>query len=91
MTNKEEFDCFTDGLLDNAVRDFKATEQYAFINEKLEQMERDCEVNFAEDERGFAEECFDLLADIYGQEESYVYRHGLHDCVAILKELRVLA
>ena len=91
MTTKEEFDCFTDGLLDNAVRDFKATEQYMLINEKIEQMERDCETNLTEDERSFAEECFDLLADIYGQEESYVYRHGFHDCVAILKELRVLS
>jgi len=53
-------------------------------------MERDCETNLASDERGFADECFDILWNFHGQEESYVYRRGFHDCVFILKEMLTL-
>ena len=91
MIINEEFDCFIDQLHDSAIKDYKTTEHYTLIKEKLEQMERDCETNLTADDRSFAGECFDILLSVHGQEESYVYRRGLHDCVSILKELGVLA
>lgn len=91
MTNKEEFDFFVEQLLDNAVKEFKETEQYKLLQEKLDQMDCDCDTMLREEEKEFAVECFELIMDIDGQEEYYVYRKGLTDGVKILKCLGVLA
>lgn len=91
MTDKEEFDFFVEQLLDNAVKDFKATEQYRLLQEKLDQMDRDCEFNLTDDAREFAVECFELILEVDGEQEHYVYRKGLTDSVKILKWLGVLA
>ena len=40
MQNKEEFDFFLYQMLENAVKNFKKTEQYTLLKEKLEQMNR---------------------------------------------------
>ena len=91
MTAKEEFDFFVEQLLDNAVKEFKSTKQYKLLQEKLSRMDTDCETMLNPDERAFAEECFELLLDVGGHEELYVYRKGLTDGVKILKWLGVLA
>ena len=91
MSNKKEFDFFVEEMLSNAVKDFKETTQYELLQEKLEQMERDCDTSLTEDGKEFALECFDLLLDVGGQQEHYVYRKGLQDCVSLLKYLGVLA
>lgn len=85
------FDFFLDEMLDSAVQSFRETGQYALLREKREQMDRDCEVNLTEDGREFASGCFDLLLDIQGQQERYVYFRGMRDCVRILRKLGVLA
>ena len=91
MTTAEQFDFFTNDLLDNAIYEFKSTEQHALLKEKLDKMNSDCENMLTEDERDFANECFDLIYDVSSQQEAYVYHKGLRDCVVILKELGVLA
>ena len=91
MFKREEFDFFVEEMLNSAVKDFKGTEQYRLLQGKLEQMDRDCDVMLMENEKNFVVECFELLLDIGGQEEYYVYRKGLHDCVGMLKCLGVLA
>ena len=91
MTTKSEFDFFLDQLLDIAVKDFKATEQYRLLREKLDQMEQDCDLMLTNDGKAFAFECFELLLEVNGQEEIHVYRRGLTDSVKILKWLGVLA
>ena len=91
MTIGQEFDFFADQLLDGAVAEFKATEQYKLLQEKLEQMDRDCDTMLREEEKVFAVECFELIMDVDGQEESYVYRKAFKDCVMLLKRLGVLA
>lgn len=91
MTNKESSDFFVEQLLDNAVEDFKATEQYKLLRERLAQMERECETMLTAEGRAFAAECFDLIRETDGQEEFHVYRKGLTDGVQLLKWLGVLA
>jgi hypothetical protein len=91
MGNKEEFDFFIDQLLDNAVSDFKETEQHRLLREKLDRMDSDCETKLNIEERRFVTECFELLLETDGQQEHYVYRKGMKDCVFLLKELGVLA
>ena len=91
MTNKEEFDYFTEQLYGNAVKAFRETEQSALLREKLDRMEKDCETMLTQDQQEFAEECFEIITDANGQEEIYIYRKGLSDCVEILKSLGVLA
>ena len=54
-------------------------------------MERDCNTTFNKEEKDFAVECFELILEVGSKEEQYVYRKGLQDCAAILKNLRVLA
>jgi hypothetical protein len=54
-------------------------------------MDRDCEKMFAKNEKEFATECFELILHVDSQEEQYVYRKGLQDCVWLLKTLGVLA
>lgn len=85
-----DFDFFTDEMLDVAVVKFKATTQSELLHKKIEQMNRDCETMFTEDEREFAIECFELVLDVAGQEERFVYRQGLLDCITILKRLGVI-
>lgn len=91
MTDKEEFEFFVEQLLDNAVEEFKATGQYKLLREKLNRMDTDCETILNPGERGFVTECFELLLDVGGQEEHYVYRQGLLDGVKVLKWMGVLA
>ena len=80
-----------DQLLDNAVKEFKTTEHYKLLREKMDRMNRDCDMMLKEDGKAFATECFELISDIGWQEEHYVYRKGLLDCVKILKWLDVFA
>lgn len=91
MTSRGEFDFFIEQLLDAAVKEFKATGQYRLLQEKLDQMDRDCELNLTEDARAFAFECFNLILKVGGQEEHYLYRKGLTDAIKLLKWLGVLA
>ena len=91
MINKEEFECFVEQLLDNAEKNFKATEQYKLLQEKLDQMNRDCDTMLTKDEKDFVVTCFELILDVEGQKEYYIYRKGLEDCISILRELGVLA
>jgi len=91
MDEQEVFELFLSGMLDHAVQDFQSTSQYALLKEKLQSMERDCETMLGKPERAFAEECFELLLDVYGQQECHVYRQGIQDGIRILKTLGVLA
>jgi len=91
MQNQDDFDFFVNQLLETAVNEFKATEEYKLLREKLDQMERDCDGMFKEDERVFATGCFELLLDVSGREEEYVYRKGLLDGVKLLRWLGGLA
>jgi len=91
MADQEKFKFFVDQLLENAVKEFQATEQYKLLREKLDRMDRDCDMMFTKDEKDFAEECFELISDAGGREEYYVYRKGLSDSVKVLKGLGVLA
>ena len=90
MPNKEEFDFFVEQMHNNAAEEFKKTEEYGLLREKLDQMDRDCDTMLTADEKDFAVECFDLLLDVSGQEEHYIYRKGLLDGIKILKWLEVL-
>ena len=90
MTEKKEFDFFVEQLLENAVKEFKETEQYNLLREKLDQMDADCDNMFTSDQKDFAVECFELLLHVGGQQELYVYHKGLSDSVKILKWLDVL-
>lgn len=91
MNKKEIFGFFVEQMLETVLNDYYSTEQYKLLQEKLVQMDKDCESNLKRDERYFVEECFGLLLDAAGEEEQFVYRRGMHDCVTLLKELRVLA
>lgn len=91
MNDREEFTFFIDEMLNCAVREFKETEQYKLLREKLERMDRDCDTILTSDEKEFAIECFELILEVDGQEELFVYRRGLQDSVKILKWLGVLA
>jgi len=91
MTNYEEYDLFLDELLSRAVMKFKSTEEYRLLSEKLERMDRDCETMLTKDQQDFAVECFELILSVEGQQDQYVNRKGLRDCVCLLKSLGVLA
>jgi len=91
MSVNKEFDFFVDELLSRAVEEFKSTDEYDLLKEKLDAMERDCDTMFTKEEKDFAIECFELILEVDSKEEQYVYRKGLQDCVFILKNLGVLA
>ena len=91
MINKEEFDFFIEQLTENALKEFRETEHHYLLREKLEWMDRDCDVKLAEDERDFAGECFELISEINGIQERYVYNKAFKDCVNLLKNLGILA
>ena len=84
------FDFLAEEMLDNALKDFRATEQHRLQKERLEQMERDCQSMFTQDEQAFAEECFEVLLDVEESKTQYAYHRGLLDSVRLLKWLGVL-
>ena len=91
MKKNEEFDFFMDELLTKAVTEFKSTKEGSLLQEKLEQMDRDCESMFMKDQHEFADECFELIMEVNGQQEIYVYRKAFKDCVWLLKNLGIVA
>lgn len=88
---KQETDLLFDRMLENAVKEFKLTAQHALLQEKLEQMDRDCENMFSADEQMFAAECFAYIRDVNRREEAHVYRSAFRDCTALLRWMGVLA
>lgn len=82
---------FGDVELSRAVEEFKSSDEYDLLKEKLDIMERDCDTMFNKEEKDFAVECFELILEVDAKEEQYVYRRELQDCVIILKNLGVLA
>jgi len=90
MDNRQEYDFFMDELLSRSVEEFKKTEESKLLQEKLDRMDCDCETMFTKAERSFATECFEVLLEVSGQEEKYVYRKGFRDCVLLLKTLGIL-
>lgn len=91
MNVNQEFDLFVDELLSRAVEEFKSTEEYGLLKEKLDRMDCECGTMLRKDEKDFAVECFELILEVDSKEEQYVYRKGLRDCVFILKNLGVLS
>lgn len=91
MTNKDEFDYFMEQMLENAAKEFRATEESLLLHEKMDQMDRDCDTMLTNDEKDFAVECFELIMQVDSRQENYVYRKAFKDCVCVLKELGVLA
>jgi len=90
MFNKKEFELFTEQLFDDAVKEFKATEQCKLLREKLDQMDINCETMLMENEKAFVIEYFELIMEVSGQEELYIFRKGMLESVKILKWLEVL-
>ena len=88
--NKKPTCCLT-GCSKNAVKEFKLTAQHALLQEKLEQMDRDCENMFSANEQMFAAECFAYIRDVNRREEAHVYRSAFRDCTALLRWMGVLA
>jgi len=93
MSVNEEFDFFVNELLSRAVEEFKSSDEYNLLKEKLDTMESDCDTMLSKAEKDFAVECFELILEVDSKEEQYVYvyRKGLQDGVLILKNLGVLA
>ena len=84
------FDFLEKQLLDGAIEEFRVTEQYRLLQEKLDQMDRDCDTNLTACDRQFAEECFEIILDVEKERTRYVYHKGLSDSVELLKWLKVL-
>ena len=91
MVIQAEIDLFIDQLFDHAVQSFRKNRQGELWAEKREEMDNRCSMMFSPDEQQFAEECFDLLLGAAGEEEIFVYRQGMRDCVTLLKTLGILA
>jgi len=91
MSVNKEYALFIDELLSRAVEEFKSSDEYNLLKEKLDTMERDCDTMLSKAEKDFAVECFELILEVDAKEEQYVYRKGLQDGVSILKSLGVLA
>lgn len=91
MSNREEISYLVDELLNKAVNEFRGTEQYNLLKEKMEQMECDCDSMLMADEKDFVFECFELIMDVNGREEAYVYNKAFKDCVSVLRWMGVLS
>ena len=57
----------------------------------MEQMERDCDSIFVDDQKDFTFECFEIITQSCSREEVHVYRKAFRDCVHVLKSMGVLA
>ncbi|HIZ56951.1 MAG TPA: hypothetical protein H9671_12325 [Firmicutes bacterium] len=91
MQHQEEIEFFLDQLFGKAVGAFQKTEQHRLLMEKTDQMRQDCGKFLEEKNKKFVFECFELITDVDGQEEIYVYDQAFKDCVCLLKWLGVLA
>ena len=86
----KHFDFLMDELLNNALGEFQATDQYSLLKEKLVRVDQECETMFSLDEKFFVHECFETLLEVEGAKMQYVYRKGMLDSVKLLKQLGAL-
>ena len=84
------FHLLLEDLRENALKEFHKTATHQLAQAKLDQMEMDCHNMLQNDERAFAEECFDLLLDIEEQKAQFLYKKGALDGIQLLKHLGVL-
>lgn len=89
MTN-EIIDTLFSTMLNSAENAYESTKEAQLLGERISQMRTDCLYMFASSERGFAEECFELLADVSASKEQFIYRQGFIDCIFLLKSIKAL-
>jgi len=91
MKNTEIYTILLNHLFNRVAMDYKETEQFKLLDEKIQQMNQNCQTMLAENEQRFISECFELLHTVFEQEKRYMYGQGISDSVSLLKQLGVLA
>jgi len=90
MSNQEEWNEFLGNLFNNAIQEYQDSDEFKFLREKREQIDkRLSEKHLEEKEKFYDDFVFEMGLDEERKTE-VLYRKGLKDCIFILKELGVL-
>jgi len=91
MNNKQEWNEFLDNLLSNAVAEYKNSEEYKHIKQRLEHINEMLTTNLTADEKEFIEEILFELGLMAERETEIAYHQGIKDGVWMLKNLGLVA
>lgn len=91
MNEQEEYVWFIDGMLDKAYHDYLQTEEYAAAQAEIHPLEQELRNRLPRQDYHLVSAYLDQLNASSGQQERYLYRRGLTDCIPFLKWLGVIA
>ncbi|MCL2054131.1 MAG: hypothetical protein FWG90_06800 [Oscillospiraceae bacterium] len=77
-------------LYESSLNEYHETDEYKLLLEKNEQIHRECESVFKNDECEFAYEYFRDLKDIYEKETKYLYKKAFFDSMLLIRSLGIL-
>ena len=90
MTNQEEWNEFLGNLFNNAILEYQDSNEFKFLREKQEQLDKRISEKYPESKEEFYDNfAFEMGLDAERKTE-FLYRKGLKDCIFILKNLGVL-
>jgi len=91
MTNNQEWNEFLDNMFNNAIENYKGTEEYVEQKRFREEVDTFIKTELSTEHSEYLEEnLFDLSVSVEKQAKA-VYRQGVNDCIMILKNLGILA
>ncbi|MDR1630494.1 MAG: hypothetical protein LBS36_09845 [Oscillospiraceae bacterium] len=91
MNNQQEWNEFLNNLLSNAIAEYKTSEEYKHIKQRLEHIDEMLTTNLTADEKAFVEEILFELGLMAERETEIAYRQGVKDGVWLLKNLGLVA
>lgn len=91
MSNREEWNEFLAPLHSNAIKTYRETQEFEYIEKLKDEIALFFRDNLTADQKSLVEECVSELYLISDRQSEVVYQRGLKDCVWLLKSLGVLA
>ena len=74
-----------------AEKAFRVSESYSGVYDRIEKITIDWKKRYSGEEKAYLEDCLLAYQAYYREEKWFVYRKGIEDAVALLKQLGVLA
>ena len=78
-------------LYQEAKERFKNDIRYVYASSDIEAIHFEWKEHYSQQEEKYLEKCLTVFRTYYLEEEQFLYRQGIRDCIALLKHLQVLA
>jgi len=90
IEGKQEWNEYIFNMHRHATAEFRCTDHYRALKEKLVRMEGDCRGDSVAKDFFFMEKWIEALMEVNAAECGFMYERGYQDCVALLRRLEVV-